>query len=68
MIGGVVLNRFNVSLLALAHASGASYVPHWMEIAITVGIVSAGVIAYWVVARFLPLFEAAPHGHSASSR
>ncbi len=66
LIAGVVLNRFNVSLLAFTHTAGATYIPHWMEIAVTAGIVSAGIIAYWVVARFFPLFTPESRGHGTS--
>jgi formate dehydrogenase iron-sulfur subunit len=63
VIAGVVFNRFNVSLLALAHEQGSAYLPHPLEFAITVGIVAAGLVAYWLVAHFLPLFG----GHDQSS-
>jgi len=62
VIGGVVLNRFNVSLLALAHRDGAWYLPHWMELAVTVGIVAGGITAYWLVARLFPLFGVEDRG------
>ncbi len=65
VILGVIINRFNVSLFAFAHRNGVTYLPHWMEFAITVGIVAAGVAAYWLVARFLPLFVSGPHGAKA---
>jgi Ni/Fe-hydrogenase subunit HybB-like protein len=64
VIGGLILNRFNVSLVGWARPADSWYWPHWMELAITVGIVASGVLAYGLAARFLPLF--AP-SHSASS-
>jgi Ni/Fe-hydrogenase subunit HybB-like protein len=67
VIAGVVLNRFDVSLLAFAHSTGATYVPHWMEITITTGILSGGVIAYWLVARFFPLFGVSSGSHGTST-
>ena len=60
---GVALNRFDVSLIGWPRSAGSWYLPHWMELAITIGIVSAGVIAYGLVARFMPLF---PSSHAAS--
>lgn len=60
VVGGVVLNRFNVSLIGWPRSTDALYVPSWMEFAITLGIISAGVIAYGLVARFLPLFAEDP--------
>ncbi|MDI6858427.1 MAG: Ni/Fe-hydrogenase cytochrome b subunit [Dehalococcoidia bacterium] len=56
VIAGVVLNRFNVSLIGLERPEGAFYLPHVLEFVITISIVSAGVLAYSLVARFLPLF------------
>ena len=56
VVAGVVLNRFDVSLVGLARPAGSGYFPHWMEFAITLGIVSAGVLAFGLVARHLPLF------------
>jgi Ni/Fe-hydrogenase subunit HybB-like protein len=55
VIGGLVLNRFDTSLVGVAHRGG-SYVPHVMEFAITASIIAAGVLTYSLVARFLPLF------------
>jgi len=57
VIGGVIMNRFDVSLVGLARREGAGYFPHWMEFAVTLGIVAAGVTAFGLVARNLPLFE-----------
>ncbi|MCL4395981.1 MAG: Ni/Fe-hydrogenase cytochrome b subunit [Chloroflexi bacterium] len=59
---GVALDRFDVSLIGWPRPEGSWYLPHWMELAGTVGIVSAGVAAYGLAARFLPLF---PSGHAA---
>jgi hydrogenase maturation protease len=49
-VAGVALNRANVVFTAMAGASrGASYVPYWMEVAVTVGLISAGVLLYLFV-------------------
>lgn len=53
VIGGVVLNRINVSIVGPQVPAGAAYSPHWMEIAVTVGLVSAGVVAFMIIVRFL---------------
>jgi Ni/Fe-hydrogenase subunit HybB-like protein len=37
---------------------GATYSPHWIEVAITAGIVSAGVLTYLVVCSNFPVFVA----------
>jgi Ni/Fe-hydrogenase subunit HybB-like protein len=56
VIAGVVLNRFDTSLIGVARPEGASYVPHIMEFIVTISVIAAGVFAYSMVARFLPLF------------
>lgn len=56
VIGGLILNRFNVSLMGLKSPTGASYFPHWMEFSITIGLFSFAIIAYMLTARFLPVF------------
>ena len=57
VILGLVLNRFNVSLLALDMRSGYTYFPHWMEIAISVGLVADALLVIWLAYRFLPIAQ-----------
>ena len=56
VIAGLVINRFNVSLFGLAAPEHAWYFPHLMEILITAGIVSAGIMAFYLIARYFPVF------------
>jgi Ni/Fe-hydrogenase subunit HybB-like protein len=66
VVSGVILSRFAVSLIALGRPEfAASYVPHPLEFAVTIGIVAAGVAAFGLVARYLPLF--AEHGTAPST-
>ncbi|MEW5719866.1 MAG: NrfD/PsrC family molybdoenzyme membrane anchor subunit [Chloroflexota bacterium] len=60
VVVGVVFNRLNVSLIGWPRPADTSYFPHWMEFAITFGIIAAGVVAYALVAKFLPLFVEDP--------
>jgi Ni/Fe-hydrogenase subunit HybB-like protein len=62
VVGGVIMNRFDVSLVGLARPHGASYFPSWMEFAVTLGILAGGVTAFGLVARNLPLFGKHAHG------
>ena len=55
VVGGLVLNRFSVSLLTLNPRPDTTYFPHWMEFAITVGIVAAGLLAFTLANRYLPV-------------
>jgi len=57
---GVILNRFNVCLIAFNWhlPSSERYFPHWMEIGISIFIVTVGVIAFrFIVTRMPILYE-----------
>ena len=57
---GVVLNRLNVSVIAFKPDALVRYVPTWMEIVVTLGVISAEIwIFRWVVNR-MPVFDEAP--------
>jgi Ni/Fe-hydrogenase subunit HybB-like protein len=55
---GIVLNRFNVSMMAFNwHLPAVDrYFPSWMEIAISLYIVTLGVTAFIFVATKMPIF------------
>lgn len=53
---GVVLNRLNVGIIGLLSYTGNVYSPSWMEIVVTITLVSFGVIAFGLAARYLPVF------------
>jgi Ni/Fe-hydrogenase subunit HybB-like protein len=61
VIGGLMLNRFNVSLLALDHLGGQAYTPNLLEFAVSFGIISAGVLVFGFIAKYFPLFESEEH-------
>jgi Ni/Fe-hydrogenase subunit HybB-like protein len=63
VIVGVVLNRLNVTIIGLRVQSWQTYFPSWMEFAISIGIVSAGLIVFSVAARQLPIYEEATEHH-----
>ncbi|HTX91965.1 MAG TPA: Ni/Fe-hydrogenase cytochrome b subunit [Anaerolineales bacterium] len=64
---GMILNRFDVSWFAVRHPdpltylptfmSGAHYVPSLPEVAVSLGIFSAGILAFGLAAKYLPVFE-----------
>ena len=59
-VTGIVLNRLNVSIFAFNWQlpSELRYTPHWMEIWISISIVTAGVVAFkWIVNRMPILYE-----------
>lgn len=53
---GVVLNRMNVSWFGMAVNDQLNYYPTWMEIALSLGFVTAGTVAFFLAVRFLPIF------------
>ena len=55
VVVGLMFNRFNVSMLALAMRPGYSYVPHWMEIAVSVALVADAMLVIWLAYRLLPM-------------
>ncbi|HLN62132.1 MAG TPA: Ni/Fe-hydrogenase cytochrome b subunit [Symbiobacteriaceae bacterium] len=61
VIAGLMLNRFDIGLIAWTRPAGASYFPHLLEFALSFGVISAGVLAYDWVARHFPLFAEADH-------
>jgi Ni/Fe-hydrogenase subunit HybB-like protein len=56
VLAGVALNRTNVALLAYGAPVGATYIPHWMEILVSVAAVAAGILLFVLAVRFLPIF------------
>ena len=62
VIAGLILNRFNVSLFGIKAPANAWYFPHPLEIIGTFGIISAGILAYYLIARFFPVFSE-DHSH-----
>ncbi len=66
VIGGIILNRLNVSVIAFNWTSATRYVPSWMEVWISLTLVTLGVVAFrWIVNRMPILREdsAFPQGH-----
>ena len=55
---GVVLNRFNVSFIAFNYELPVRYVPHWMEIWVSVALVTLGVVMFrWIANRMPIMYE-----------
>jgi Ni/Fe-hydrogenase subunit HybB-like protein len=61
VIFGFMANRLNVTLTGMEASSGVHYIPKWTEIAITLSIIAVGFAAFRLAARYLPVFEDAPH-------
>ena len=73
---GMILNRFNVSWFAVKHPDPLFYLPSFMgnvhymptlpEISVSLGIFSAGILAFGLAAKYLPVFEDEEHEHTHS--
>lgn len=68
---GMILNRFNVSWFAVKHPDPLFYMPTFMgnvkyfptlpEVAVSIGIFSAGIMAFGLLAKYFPVFEDEHH-------
>jgi len=70
---GVIANRVNLAVPSLVAANRGSYFPSWMEFAITLALLTGGVVAFAFAAKHLPVFtgghdrhEPSPHAVSGS--
>ncbi|UCH50543.1 MAG: Ni/Fe-hydrogenase cytochrome b subunit [Chloroflexota bacterium] len=57
VIVGLVLNRFDVSMIALAPRPGTIYFPSLMEFAISIGLVADALLVIILAHRLLPIAE-----------
>ncbi len=72
---GLILNRFNVSWFAVKHPDPLFYLPTFMgnvkyfptlpEVAVSIGIFSAGILAFGLIAKYFPVFEDEGHATHA---
>ena len=62
VVAGFMTNRLNVSITGMEGAAGVRYLPKWTEVAVTVSIFAAGVVAFGWATRHLGIFhEEPPH-------
>jgi Ni/Fe-hydrogenase subunit HybB-like protein len=68
LLVGMILNRFNVSWFAVKHSDPITYLPTFMashvhywpslpEVSVSIGIFSAGILAFGLIAKYFPLFD-----------
>jgi len=67
VILGLAFNRFNVSWLALAIRPGYVYFPHWMEFAISAGLVADALLVIWLAHHLLPMVPPAEEAPEESA-
>ncbi|MBI5503398.1 MAG: Ni/Fe-hydrogenase cytochrome b subunit [Deltaproteobacteria bacterium] len=57
---GIILNRLNISVIAFKWYEPVRYVPSWMEVEVTLGVICAEIWAFrWIVNR-MPVFTESP--------
>jgi Ni/Fe-hydrogenase subunit HybB-like protein len=61
VIAGVVLNRFNVSMIGMHVETWQSYFPHALEVLVTACVISAGIIIYAFIVKHFPIWHDAAH-------
>jgi Ni/Fe-hydrogenase subunit HybB-like protein len=62
---GIVVNRLNVSVIAFNWTASERYVPSWMEVMVSITLVTIGVQAFrWIVNR-MPVLREDPEYHNA---
>jgi Ni/Fe-hydrogenase subunit HybB-like protein len=59
---GFVMNRLNVSVTGMEQAAGVQYVPSWMEITVSLGLVALGFALFALAVRYLPVFPEPTRG------
>lgn len=63
-VAGIVLNRLNVSVFAFNWQNPVRYWPSWMEVAVSLALVTVGVLAFrWICNRMPILFEDPAFSH-----
>ncbi len=65
---GLIFHRLNVSLFALSPRTGTDYFPHPLEFMISISIVAAGILAYLMACRYLPVTPREREARPASLR
>ncbi len=55
---GIIINRVNVAIIGFNWNLPVRYFPHWMEFAITISIITTGILTFrWIVNRMPVLYE-----------
>lgn len=67
VIGGLILNRLNVSITGLVASSGVNYFPSFDEISITMMLVVLAIFAFKMIAKNFPLFVSEESKHTENS-
>jgi len=66
VVFGMIFNRINVGGLAMLGTTGDTYVPSWMEVSVSLGVVSAVALIFLFVVEHFRIWEIQPR-HPESS-
>lgn len=55
---GFIINRLNVAVTGMAASTGTTYIPSWMEFAVTASMVAGGFVLFALAVKYLPVFPA----------
>jgi Ni/Fe-hydrogenase subunit HybB-like protein len=61
---GILYNRFNVAWTGMVRSAGADYAPAVGEIGISLFLVALGVVAFYFIAKWLPIFPELKKGET----
>ena len=61
VVAGFVMNRMNIAITGMEGWSGTSYFPSFTEFMITAMIVTIGFIAFYLIAKYFPVFTHEEH-------
>jgi len=53
---GVVYNRMNVAWIGMLRGTGSYYMPAWTELATSLFLITAGIVAFFVIVKYFPVF------------
>lgn len=63
IIFGTILNRFNVSMFGMIQLNQKIYYPSIVESIVTIGIIAAHILLFYLIAKYFPIFEHHGGGH-----
>ena len=56
VMAGIVLNRLNVAWFGMSVHERLNYVPTWMEVSVSLGSVTVGIVVFLLAVHYLPVF------------
>jgi Ni/Fe-hydrogenase subunit HybB-like protein len=68
IIAGTILNRFNVSMFGMVQLNQKIYYPSLVESLVTIGIIAAHILLFYIIANYFPIFVHTPKPRSLHYR